>query len=113
MRSLTATSRNSSRRTSDTVPAAPETKVSPVVRRLLGEESSPSPLRSLFAPLAALAVLLAWLVPFIGVPSAVPPGPDVAWYTWRTEVLTAFPPGVLVSMDGPLGVFGGGYRVAT
>ena len=84
-----------------------------MVRRLLGEESSPSPLRSLFAPLAALAVVIAWLVPFIGVSSAVPPGADVAWYTWRTEVLTAFPPGVLVSMDGPLGVFGGGYRVAT
>jgi hypothetical protein len=66
-----------------------------------------------FAPLAALAVLLAWLVPFIGVSSAVPPGGDLAWYTWRTEVLMAFPPGVLVSMDGPLNVFGGGYRVAT
>jgi hypothetical protein len=87
--------------------------VSTTVQRLLGEESSPLGIRSLLAPLAALAVLLAWLVPFIGVPSAVPPGPDVAWYTWRTEVLTAFPPGVLVAMDGPLGVFGGGYRVAT
>jgi hypothetical protein len=87
--------------------------VTTAVERLLGEESSPSGLRSIFAPLAALAVLLAWLVPFIGVPSAVPPGPDVAWYTWRTQVLTAFPPGLLVAMDGPLGVFGGGYRVAT
>lgn len=95
------------------MPAAPETRVSPSVRRLLGEESSPSPLRSVFAPLAALAVIIAWLVPFVGVSSAAPPGADVAWYTWRAEVLTAFPPGVLVSMDGPLGVFGGGYRVAT
>jgi hypothetical protein len=59
------------------------------------------------------AVLLAWLIPFIGVPSAVPPGADLAWYTWRAQVLTAFPPEVLVSTDGPLGVFGGGYRVAT
>jgi hypothetical protein len=87
--------------------------VSTTVRGLLGEESEPGGLRSLLAPLAGLAVLIAWLVPFIGVPSAVPPGPDVAWYTWRTQVLTAFSPGVLVSMDGPLGVFGGGYRVAT
>jgi hypothetical protein len=72
----------------------------------------PGGLGSLLAPLAALAVITAWLVSFIGVPSAVPPGPDVAWYTWRSEVLMTFPPGVLVSMDGPLGVFGGGYRVA-
>jgi hypothetical protein len=87
--------------------------VSGTVPRLLGEDTPRGGLASLFAPIAALAVLAAWFVPFIGVPSAVPPGPDVAWYTWRTEVLTAFPPGVLVSMDGPLGVFGGGYRVAT
>jgi hypothetical protein len=95
------------------VPAAPDSGVSPLARRLLGEESPPSAVRSLFAPLAALAVIIAWFVPFVGVPSAVPPGADLAWYTWRTEVLTAFAPGVLVSMDGPLGVFGGGYRVAT
>jgi hypothetical protein len=113
MRFSTATSNRSSRPTSDTVPAAPDSRVSPLARRLLGEESPPSALRSLFAPLAALAVLIAWLVPFIGVSSAVPPGGDLAWYTWRTEVLTAFPPGVLVSMDGPLAVFGGGYRVVT
>jgi hypothetical protein len=95
------------------VPDPRRTKVSTFVVGLLGKESSPSPVGSLIVPLAALAVLVAWLVPFIGIPSAVPPGADVAWYTWRAEVLTAFPPEVLVSMDGPLGVFGGGYRVAT
>lgn len=81
-------------------------------RGLLGEETT-GPLRSLLPPLAAAAVLAAWLVSFVGVPSALPPGPDMAWYTWRAELLTAYPPGMLVGFDGPLGVFGGGYRVAT
>ncbi|MGH2681993.1 MAG: hypothetical protein ACRDIX_02025 [Actinomycetota bacterium] len=83
------------------------------VDRILGEELPSGPLRSLILPLAALAVIAAWLVPFVGISTAVPPGSDVAWYTWRAEVLTAFHPGALVAMDGPLDVFGGGYRVAT
>lgn len=88
-------------------------RVGTFVVGLLGEESLPSPVGSLIVPLAALAVLAAWLAPFIGIPSAVPPGADMAWYTWRAEVLTAFSPDVFVTMDGPLDVFGGGYRVAT
>jgi hypothetical protein len=37
----------------------------------------------------------------------------MAWYTWRAEMLTSHPPADLVLADGPLGVFGGGYRIAT
>jgi hypothetical protein len=54
-----------------------------------------------------------WLGPYAADPRRVPPGPDLAWYTWRAELLTSHPPGDLILADGPLEVFGGGYRVAT
>jgi hypothetical protein len=63
--------------------------------------------------LVAAGVALAWLGPFAADPRRIPPGPDLAWYTWRAEMLTSHPPGDLILVDGPLEVFGGGYRVAT
>jgi hypothetical protein len=63
--------------------------------------------------LVAAAVALTWLGPFVVDPRRVAPGPDLAWYTWRAEMLTSHPPGDLILADGPLQVFGGGYRVAT
>jgi hypothetical protein len=63
--------------------------------------------------LVAAGVALVWLGPFVADPRRLAPGPDMAWYTWRAEMLTSHPPGELVLADGPLNVFGGGYRVAT
>jgi hypothetical protein len=63
--------------------------------------------------LVAAGVALVWIGPFIGDPRRLAPGPDMAWYTWRAEVLIGHPPQELVLADGPLDVFGGGYRVAT
>ena len=63
--------------------------------------------------LVAAGVALAWVGPFVADPRRLAPGPDMAWYTWRSEMLTSHPPGELVLADGPLRVFGGGYRVAT
>ncbi|HZA60493.1 MAG TPA: hypothetical protein VE754_02285 [Actinomycetota bacterium] len=62
---------------------------------------------------AVVLVAGVWLGPFLIDASRMPPGPDMAWYTWRSEVLTARPPAELILADGPLRVFGGGYRVGT
>lgn len=63
----------------------------------------------LFAIAVAAAALLGW---FVLDPGRLPAGPDVAWYAWRTEMLTAHPPAELIRLEGPLRLFGGGYRVA-
>ncbi|HEV8681601.1 MAG TPA: hypothetical protein VGS09_02330, partial [Actinomycetota bacterium] len=65
------------------------------------------------AVLGTVAVLLlAWLGIYLADPVSLPPGPDVSWYVWRAELLMAHPPQTLVEFEGPLGAFGGGYRVA-
>jgi hypothetical protein len=61
---------------------------------------------------AAAAILLAWFGPFLADPAALPPGPDLPWYIWRTELLGTRPPEALVRFEGPLEAFKGGYRVA-
>lgn len=72
-----------------------------------------SPRVAAAAALAAAAVAgAAWLAPFVASPGTVPPGGDLAWYSWRSALLTAAPPAAVVTADGPLQVFGGGYRVA-
>jgi hypothetical protein len=63
--------------------------------------------------LVASGVVLVWLGPFVADPRRLAPGPDMAWYTWRAEMLTSHSPHEVVRADGPLEVFGGGYRVAT
>jgi hypothetical protein len=63
--------------------------------------------------MVAAGVALAWIGPFIADPRRLAPGPDMPWYTWRAEMLIGHPPQELVLADGPLDVFGGGYRVAT
>jgi hypothetical protein len=63
--------------------------------------------------LAGAAVSWMWMGPFVIEPHRLPPGPDLAWYTWRAELLIAYPPAALVLADGPLSVFGGGYRMTT
>jgi hypothetical protein len=61
---------------------------------------------------AAAAILLAWFGPFLLDPASLPPGPDLPWYIWRTELLGTRPPDALVRFEGPLEAFKGGYRVA-
>jgi hypothetical protein len=61
----------------------------------------------------AAAILLMWVGPFLRDPASLPPGPDLPWYIWRTELLTTRPPEALVRFEGPLEAFKGGYRVAT
>jgi hypothetical protein len=46
-------------------------------------------------------------------PVPLPSNPDTAFYQWRSEFLTARPPGELVDFSGPEGDGGSGYRVAT
>src|SRR5919106_3809393 len=62
---------------------------------------------------AAAAILLVWFGPFLRDPASLPPGPDVPWYIWRTELLATRPPEALIRFEGPLGAFKGGYRVAS
>jgi hypothetical protein len=69
--------------------------------------------QALLILLVAAGVALVWLGPFVADPRRLAPGPDMAWYTWRAEMLTSHQPGELVLADGPLAVFGGGYRVTT
>lgn len=61
---------------------------------------------------AAAVILLAWFGPFLVDPAALPPGPDLPWYIWRTELLGTRPPEALVRFEGPLEAFEGAYRVA-
>jgi hypothetical protein len=42
----------------------------------------------------------------------VAPTKDPAYYTWRTEVLISEDPATLLEIEGPNGMFAGGYRVA-
>src|SRR5918992_4350729 len=82
--------------------------------------SSPAPPdrieRVLGHPLAFLltaAILLAlfgWT--FIANPDRVAPTKDPAYYTWRTEALISEEPATLLGIEGPNGMFAGGYRVA-
>lgn len=60
-----------------------------------------------------LVLVVMWFGPVLGYVEGFSPGQDLAWYGWRTEFLLEQPPGGLVEWEGPLGVFGGGYRVAT
>lgn len=60
---------------------------------------------------AILLVLFGWT--FIVNPGRPAAADDPAYYTWRTEALLANDPVTLLEMDGPLSMFGGGYRVAT
>jgi hypothetical protein len=62
---------------------------------------------------AAATILLVWFGPFLRDPATLPPGPDLPWYIWRTELLGTRPPEALVRFEGPLEAFKGGYRVAT
>lgn len=62
---------------------------------------------------AAMIAAGAWVLPFVRVPTRLPPGPDVPWYVWRTELLAGHGPDDLVGFGGPTGAFGGAYRVAT
>ena len=62
---------------------------------------------------AVAAILLVWFGPFLRDPASLPPGPDLPWYIWRTELLATRPPEALVRFEGPLEAFKGGYRVAT
>jgi hypothetical protein len=61
---------------------------------------------------AAAAILLLWFGPFALDPARLPPGPDVPWYIWRTELLASRAPEALVRFEGPLEAFKGAYRVA-
>ncbi|HVM11383.1 MAG TPA: hypothetical protein VM638_02745, partial [Actinomycetota bacterium] len=70
-------------------------------------------LPTLLVVAAALGAAWVWLGPFILHPERLPPGPDMAWYQWRAELLTAHPPATMVLADGPLHVFGGGYRIVS
>lgn len=85
---------------------------------LLGPEEaeSPTPRGRRMGPLvvlgAASAILLVWFGPFLRDPAALPPGPDVPWYVWRTELLATRPPEALVRFEGPLEAFKGAYRVS-
>lgn len=63
--------------------------------------------------LTAAVILVAWMGRFVVTPKALPPGQDISWYVWRSELLTAHPPEVLVGWEGPLGVFRGAHRVAS
>jgi hypothetical protein len=42
----------------------------------------------------------------------VAPTKDPAYYTWRTEALISEDPATLLDIEGPNGIFSGGYRVA-
>lgn len=61
---------------------------------------------------AVAAILLLWFGPFLWDPASLPPGPDVPWYMWRTDLLASRPPEALVRFEGPLEAFKGAYRVA-
>lgn len=64
-----------------------------------------------FAATAALLLgLFGWS--FFLNPDRVAPTKDPAYYTWRTEALISEPPERLLELEGALGMFEGGYRVA-
>lgn len=61
--------------------------------------------------MAALMLLLGWR--FLQHPDALAPTRDPAWYTWRTQLLLADRPELLISRQGPFAGLSGGYRVST
>ncbi len=67
-------------------------------------------------PLAFLATALVLLTIFGWTfwtnTGRVAPTKDPAYYTWRTEVLISEDPATLLEIEGPNGMFAGGYRVA-
>jgi hypothetical protein len=50
---------------------------------------------------------------FLEDPTRLAPTRDPAWYTWRTQVLLADEPALLLEKEGPLNMLAGGYRVTT
>ncbi|HWC13740.1 MAG TPA: hypothetical protein VG929_04005 [Actinomycetota bacterium] len=71
-------------------------------------------LGSRWAFLATAALLLAifgWT--FFTNPGRPAAADDPAYYTWRTEALLVNDPQTLLGVDGPVGMYAGGYRVAT
>jgi len=63
--------------------------------------------------LAVLVLLVAFSWTFVTNPGRPAPADDPAYYSWRTEALMANDPETLLTADGPLGMYAGGYRVAT
>jgi hypothetical protein len=60
---------------------------------------------------AAILLLFGWR--FVQHPEALAPTRDPAWYTWRTQLLLAADPELLISRQGPFTGLSGGYRVTT
>ena len=85
---------------------APE-RASTEVRR--GEAFLGHPV-ALVATAAILLTIFAWT--FWTNSGRVAPTKDPAYYTWRTEALISEDPATLLGIEGPNGMFSGGYRVA-
>ena len=68
---------------------------------------------ALFVVVVATATVASRAYVYATHPNRLPSNPDVAFYQWRSELLTARSPATLVSFDGPQGEGGSGYRVAT
>jgi hypothetical protein len=62
------------------------------------------------ATAAILLVIFGWT--FWTNSGRVAPTKDPAYYTWRTEALISEEPATLLALEGPNGMFAGGYRVA-
>lgn len=62
--------------------------------------------------LTALVLLGLFSWTFVLDSDRVAPTRDPAYYTWRTEALMTEPPETLLEVEGALGMFEGGYRVA-
>ncbi|MGH2748856.1 MAG: hypothetical protein ACRDKB_13185 [Actinomycetota bacterium] len=79
------------------------------------DESSPLS-RALGHPLAFLATVVVLLAVFGGTfvlhPGRSAPTRDPAFYTWRTEALLTEEPETLIEIEGPKGLYSGGYRVS-
>lgn len=80
------------------------------------DESSSILSRVLGHPLAFLATVVVLLAIFGGTfvlhPGRSAPTRDPAFYTWRTEALLTEDPETLIEIEGPKGLYAGGYRVS-
>jgi hypothetical protein len=87
--------------------------VSRVVERLFGaEDGDRAPLGATLAILTAVGIAVGWAWPFLAEAERVPPSQDLAWYVWRSSLLMEAEPRAFIELSGPLGAWGGAYRLS-
>ena len=85
-------------------PSRPSSARGPGGRGILGHPAA------FVATAAVLLALFGWT--FVSNPGRTAPTRDPAFYTWRTGALLHEEPATLLEVEGPFGLYSGGYRVS-